>query len=330
MGFLRSILDDLIEKRLWPLAIALLIAIVAVPLVLGRGGGTEVPPPPVTAAPSVAGEATAAAVEVVGPASAKARRGTTRNPFRRPPKADPSAAAPVDASPAAQPPAAPEPPPTDGGSGAEQGGSTPQTEPEPAPAATASAARAYRVTVRWGAAGRALGQVRPLTRLTPLGGLAPPVLLYLGVDAAAKRAAFLVAPAATSTGEGDCLERECRIVLLRAGEAQVVDVPQPGGDVRQHELQVDSIEHHDFGSALLARRSRLRVHADGRDVLRELIRDGSSAKAIGLLNYDYDLGLLVTVDRAAADGGASTAADPAAADPAAVDGAAAADVATTG
>src|SRR4051812_39862244 len=35
MSFLRNVLHDLIEKRLWPVAVALVAALVAVPVVLG-------------------------------------------------------------------------------------------------------------------------------------------------------------------------------------------------------------------------------------------------------------------------------------------------------
>ena len=36
--FVKDIVGDLIEKRLWPLALALLVALVAVPVLLGGGG----------------------------------------------------------------------------------------------------------------------------------------------------------------------------------------------------------------------------------------------------------------------------------------------------
>ena len=38
MKQLRDILSDLVERRLWPVALGLVVALVAVPVVLGRGG----------------------------------------------------------------------------------------------------------------------------------------------------------------------------------------------------------------------------------------------------------------------------------------------------
>ena len=59
MSVLRDVWTDLVEKRLWPLAAVLVIALVAVPVVLAQGGGDQGAPPPAPAtAPAGAPAAT--------------------------------------------------------------------------------------------------------------------------------------------------------------------------------------------------------------------------------------------------------------------------------
>ena len=44
--FLSDLWADLREKRLWPVALLLLVALVAVPVVLAKPGAEPAPPPP--------------------------------------------------------------------------------------------------------------------------------------------------------------------------------------------------------------------------------------------------------------------------------------------
>ena len=62
MNHLRTLVRDLVERRLWPVALALVIALVAVPVVLGRGG--EQTPAPIAAAPATGDSSTAQKAEV--------------------------------------------------------------------------------------------------------------------------------------------------------------------------------------------------------------------------------------------------------------------------
>ena len=54
MSFLRNLLADLVEKRLWPVAAALVAALVAVPIMLGGGGGDASTAAPAAGAGAVA------------------------------------------------------------------------------------------------------------------------------------------------------------------------------------------------------------------------------------------------------------------------------------
>jgi hypothetical protein len=81
-----SLYRDLVEKRLWPVAAALVIALFAIPFLLGRGGGA---PPPVAATTAPAAGAAGADASAKAQVSlaeesvvAPDRPAATRNPFK--------------------------------------------------------------------------------------------------------------------------------------------------------------------------------------------------------------------------------------------------------
>src|SRR3954469_17345968 len=87
MPFLKNVVKDLVEQRLWPVAVLLVAALVAVPILVGRHGGDP-------AAPPISG-ATAAGASPDAPTASKAAvtidaepdgavhdGGRVRDPFR--------------------------------------------------------------------------------------------------------------------------------------------------------------------------------------------------------------------------------------------------------
>jgi hypothetical protein len=79
-AFARNIVSDLVEKRLWPVAVALLAALVAVPVLLGSGGEATTSSP----APATPSTGTASRAEVTLDNAAPAehlRDGRLRDPF---------------------------------------------------------------------------------------------------------------------------------------------------------------------------------------------------------------------------------------------------------
>jgi hypothetical protein len=78
--FLRNLVADLLEKRLWPVALILVAALVAVPLTLGRTG--EQPAPPIPAGASA--EEKAAFAAYTGVDTKRTKSGANRNPFMQP------------------------------------------------------------------------------------------------------------------------------------------------------------------------------------------------------------------------------------------------------
>jgi hypothetical protein len=250
MTLVRSLLADLVEKRLWPIALLLAITAIAVPVVLGRSGAGAGAPaaPPATAAADGAAPATPA-VEIVGPAAVRGRSGPVRDPFRRSTKAA-------------------------------------------AKTGDARAVSVYRARVRWGQDQHAA--VRGLSRLEALGGSSNPGLLYLGTTQRGARAVFLLGPNASADGDGTCAEKTCRVLRLKAGETAVVTVQGGEGTTPQRfELVIDAIARRGVTSEAAARKLRARVDRDGRDVLREIIKDSATAAAIGQFRFARTLGAVV-------------------------------------
>jgi hypothetical protein len=295
---LRGLLQDLVEKRLWPIALLLAITAVAVPVVLGHSGagaGTPVAPPSAAAADGAG--ASTPAVQVVGPAAVRARSGPVRDPFRRSTKAGSkttthggtqlkksatSASASASTGAAADSAAA----------ATTTAGSPVATTPAGVDGPSVSAASVYRARVRWGQDEHAA--VSGLSRLQPLGGSSNPGLLYLGTTKGGARAVFLLGPNASADGDGTCAEKTCRVIRLKAGDTTVVSV-QAGDRAapQRFELVVDAIARHTAASEAAAGRLRARVDHDGRDVLREIIKDSATAAAIGQFRFDRILGAVV-------------------------------------
>lgn len=293
---LKRIARDLVDKKLWPVAVLLLAAIVAVPVMIGGGSSSEeAPAPAAVAAVAPAATGSKSLVTVVDQAvtGKEARPGRVDDPFYDPPD-PPEPASSSDAAPAAST------------GGATTGGATPsgdapaQTSPaSPAtpgspttPAEPVASSTYYSTVVRWYSG--AVGKAHPIRRLTPFGGLAETTALYLGVTKSnGNHAIFLLGPNATSAGEAKCSDDACRVFGLKSGQTQVVTVrAADGGAARAYKLEVVRVSSVPANAAI-ARKMRARVHADGRDAMRKLWQDAATAEALRPIQYDRDTGLLV-------------------------------------
>jgi len=296
---LRSVARDLVDKRLWPIAILLLAALVAVPLLIGSGSSDAPQPAPAATVKPATQDAAGSIVKVVGPAvtGKDDRPGKLDDPFYDPPepetaksssaatstatKSTESTAAPASG---AKEPATPPTPPAD----------KPQADPDPQPQPLAPKVEAtyYRTEVRVYETDRS--KRRAITRLSPLrdpSGPSGPVAVYLGVAAGGDYAIFLLAPNTTSRGEAECGE-DCRIIGLKAGRSQVIDVRLGDGGTRRLHLDVVSVKRVEADSEAAAARARRHEHPDGREALIEMIQDRPTAEAIGPLRYDSTLGVI--------------------------------------
>jgi hypothetical protein len=274
----QGIWRDLIDKRLWPYALALVVLIVAVPTVLARTGGSpadEVPEGAVIAgAASVQGPRDAVVVEA-DPAETPTA-GRMRNPFYEPPDPDKSSEASPDGAgaettgsgggsgigktveSAAMPGGAPGEPGGDDtgastGSGGSSGGSKDSTGGTTTKSSTGSGENGYDVSLRFGTED-GMKSFKAVPRLTPLPSADTPSFVYLGVLSGGKTAVFMIAVDVTAVGDGTCRPSRtvCETLEMKAGETMFLDVPGEDGQVTQYQLDVTSITKVGKGGNTLA------------------------------------------------------------------------------
>jgi hypothetical protein len=265
--FLADVYYDLRERRLLPLVALVVVAIAAVPFLLGSS--EESVPPPVTESAAEAAEGEIAEGSTLTVVEAhpglrdyrKRLRGRTpTDPFmqrytgvpkeaqlRSSEASSESEAAPpiggtvtevdesvteVDETVSSPDPAASKDP---GGTPPRSGKQTPPDDLE------GRRLFGFRPNVRFGVAGS-----RDLSLHTelPLGSLLPKknaVVLFVGVTQNGERVLFSIAPEVTVRGEGGCVggAENCRFLSMRAGQA--VDL-LTGSTGRSYRLKVESIE----------------------------------------------------------------------------------------
>jgi hypothetical protein len=310
--FVRALIGDLVDKNLWPVALLLCVAIVAIPVLLTRGSGGDGAAPVPAVTPQPDGTANDA-VELIGPPTAKTRTGSQIDPFRQPkkkpkasaaagtiavggstPAASPSADTPSAATPSGGTPSAGSPSAGSPSAGTPSAGSpSATTKPMVNPATVY-----YRTEVRWSEAEGS--RARAISRLTPLGGVGERGALYLGVSNLGY-AMFLLSPTAkvevspdAPAAESACADATtCRVVALKGGSTQVVIVPQSDGSkARRYHLEAVSVKRV-VTSVAAAGRMRAKEHSEGRAVLREMLSDALTAQVLDLLRYDEASGQLV-------------------------------------
>lgn len=234
MNALAGPFKQLVERRLWPLALLLVVALVAVPMLLRKPvSGTDVVP--VAAAGPTGESATDSIVSQADPArtdKVRAVLGDRKDPFRpaeitRAPKPEtagtgPSVSTQVDTGASGSTSAS-----TGGGGG---GGSTAPTTPVTAPTtpvvtATPTAAptvyQLYSLQVRFGLVDGDLA-TRNVKRLAPLPSAADPAILYLGLSGDHKSAVFLVDAGVKTLGDGSCdpAPKNCETLTLKPGQTE--------------------------------------------------------------------------------------------------------------
>jgi hypothetical protein len=236
----RDIWADLVDKRLWPLAIVLVIALVALPVLVLKpaSSASPTPPAPIAASPDGAPLAQPAALVTDPAAIAEARSGGPvdgkfKNPFAQQhvpkPKAQPTSSANASTSSATATPATGTGTPSSGGS---TGSSTPAPAAKPRPRAQVT-----KLRVRFGpSSGK-----RPLRELAPgtaLPSVNDPLLVFVDVDSHGK-AEFVVASEVQPQGDGRCTPSRaiCAQLFMKFGDTEFLDVTRSSGTV-QYQLDV--------------------------------------------------------------------------------------------
>lgn len=314
MSFVRNVVDDLVEKRLWPVALVLVVLLVAVPVVLGSGGGGEAAeaPPAIPAATddgplgpggsaitaqtdttarqdrggrvrdpfktlyAAKGKAAAAADEVadVTDAAAKAAAGATSG---TPAAADDEATTPSTPDTSKDTPA-----PADGDKGDEPAKPDPQDT--------------YRVSFDFGEIGE-LKRRSNVARLTPFPSENRPYVIYLGLLSDRKTAVFLLSSDVTADGEGTCrpTKANCETVELRAGDSEVLDVAVSDTKTVQYELVLKAVKAGTASTKAVAAKAHARQSKVGRKIVqtaRLIARVAQKVTNANAYAYDAKLGVL--------------------------------------
>jgi hypothetical protein len=275
MSAVRNLINDLVDRRLWPVAVALLGALVAVPMLLGGGPKAPAPAPAAPLAAAPAGGTTQAAISAAAATTTTTpqyRPGPVRNPFAQHKVPAPATTTPVSPAPAAGVPASSAPV-----TGAPVGGTLPVTPIVPNSGGVQhdnTVTDIWRVNLRFGEAGDQKMR-HDIPRLTPLPSATNPFFIFLGVLSDHKTAVFLISSDATATGDGTCKPSptQCDQIEMRAGDTEFFDVADGNAGVTQYELDLTKVFKSTVqGKAAAAKASR--VSSDGKNVLDELKADG--------------------------------------------------------
>lgn len=241
MNLITDTWRGLVRRKLWPLALLLVGALVAVPLMLSKDPVSTASTQPANAVRKDEG-LPATFVSASEPAETGARRrvlGVPKDPFEpralpKVKKAKKKAAA--DPKPSAQSDAAPAPP---SGSGSSGGGtpaapSVPPVSAAPTPAPTYPL---YSIKVRFG---KTDGEkaTKTLERLRVLPSEQSPLLVYRGVEDGGKVAVFELTGSVVAEGDGKC-EDDCTVLKLRAGETEFLTISDTGTETdAQYQLEL--------------------------------------------------------------------------------------------
>jgi len=294
MNPVRTVLADLVDRRLWPVALALVAALVAVPLMLGGGShpSTTAASDPVASGP--AGTPVAqAAISVSTPSTARQNRpGAVRNPFKQ------HKVEPLPDSATNPQPTLPAPSPSISSPSFPIGGGTPSYPITPVVPGSGGGRRdetpanVWRVNLRFGDAGDQ--KVRhDIPRLTPLPSATDPFFIFLGVLSDHKTAVFLISSDATATGDGTCKPNpdQCDTIEMKAGDTEFFDVAQGNAGIVQYELDLLKVFKDKVSSSAAAARAARRVSKGGKDVVHELKAEGDDSMERYI--YSYKRGVLV-------------------------------------
>ena len=313
--------NGLVQRKLLPLAILLLAAIVAIPFLLAKDA-EPLPAAPASLAAAAGSKSDPLSKPVVtvvdenAPAARRRVLGKVKDPFMPAPepqwKKDADAAEAAggetttsDTTASTGSTAAGSGSGGSGGSVAGAGATSPSTGTAPAakpaePVATTTpeptakspvseqSHKVYSAVVKFGKAGEDAGEAKTLARLKPLPDASAPAVLYFGVgpdEDGGKAAYFYLADGAELEDETQCRPsvRDCQGIILAAGKkAKVNVVDEATGATTTYELEVVKIKSKVVSDADKAAESRAKVSKAGRRVLR------AHTSAFGPLRYRYE------------------------------------------
>jgi hypothetical protein len=322
MSVLTNMIKELRERRLWPIAILLIVALVAVPVLLSKKAPTNlVAPQPSTSLPYSTGSSLPTiTVETAQGASKLAGRG--RDPFTPQHVGTTATTATTATSAASTTPAASGSTGSTGatgstgstsgstisaGTGSGSSGSvtpsspvtpttpttpsSPGTTPKPAPVPNGlTAKQSYVVSLAITNSSGGIDTIDPLERLSVVPGPSQPLLVELGVLKGTKRVLFVVQPGAAVSGPGTCTPGpiDCEILSLAPGQTEAVSTQTATGTSPVAEFSVNSITAAEHPSVAAANAARRTASDRGRKLLAN-----TPLTAVSLFQYDPSVGAVV-------------------------------------
>lgn len=281
MRAVRELFGELVQRRLWPVAVLLAVGLVAVPVVLAKHAapqsGSDVPPPAVAAGAPGAGQPAEPVVSVAASPDAGAPlRGQAKNPFVQqhvPPRVTSTSTA--TASPGAK----------NGTPSGTTGGSTGSPNPGSGGAAPAPRPKTYvyaTVDVQFGRAGSPLKEIKDVPRLTPLPSASDPIVIFMGTRSDHETAVFMLSSDVAAQGDGRCVPsaKTCEAIEMRRGGVALLDVTANDGSVTQYELDLTKVALHTTTSQALASAAFARASTAGRRLLHRSAATLTLARAL--------------------------------------------------
>jgi hypothetical protein len=288
MNVLAAPFKQLVERKLWPIALLLVAALVAVPMLLKKDASSASLPPATSTAALPSSAADTSVVSELDPAKADRTRtvlGDRKDPFR--PAQVHHVKKSTDGLTTTGAPTAVN---TGSTSGSSAGGATPTTPvatPTPVPEPTFDL---YSLEVRFGStASSGALTTRNVRRLTGLPGGENPAVLYLGLTDDHKSAVFIVDAGVKPIGDGDCKPTpdNCETLTLKKGQTEFLT-----RGTKQWELDLIGIHLSKTRSAQTAARAHAQIASAGRQKLRGMI------SRIGSWSYDTKKGTLHRLPKA--------------------------------
>ena len=273
MNLITDPFRGLVRKKLWPFALLLVAALVAVPFALAKD--PEAPLPPAQSGKKEEGLPATFVSVAEEPEVTERRRvlGEMKDPFA-PAELDKKTKAAIKKAKTAEK-AKQDDSKSDAGatSAPTSGGATGGGSTEPPAGAAPPPAKSYplySVKVRFGAVDGEKN-TKTVERLAVLPNASAPVLVYRGVEEGGKVAVFELTGSVTAEGDGVCepSPEDCQILRLREGETEFITVNDTGTETdAQYQLEVVKIH-----TSKTASKSELtKTSAAGRKVLSKLGR----------------------------------------------------------
>lgn len=265
-----DIWHDLREKRLWPVAVALLLATVAIPAVLTKSAAQPPATAPVVATPEPDDRVT---VQLDGGGAASSGEGSALDKFAEgDPFTPPVAIARAGGGDRASSATVSGPTSGGGDTGAGAGGgagggdtgsppsSAPDAPADPPPPTTRTETAEYEYVVDvifWHGPHRR--KMRGLRKLDMLPSQRAPVLIFMGTSGNGGNAVFLVDSTLKGAGEGRCIPNGANCAYVRIGPGSEHAFTTEDGE--SYRLRIEEIRRVDLKSDAARRRRSARASA---------------------------------------------------------------------